>query len=768
MSAGSSSGRANSRQAWLICAGLAALTLTVYWRVGGATFVDYDDPFIFFNNAFVRGGLAWNSIVWGATTCYYEYWHPLMWWSHMLDCQLFGLNAGAHHLVNLGFHVANTLLVFVIFRRMTGMVWRSAMVAALFGLHPIHVESVAWLAERKDLLSTFFALASIWAYAEYVRERDLTGSKPKAVDAGVGPPKPLKKAPQRPEGGGGSRFYRLALVLFLLGLLSKPMVVTLPFVLVLLDYWPLNRISDLKFRVSDPGNSGGKGTLGGAVREKWPFFGLSALFCFITWYSVKAGNNFPNVKPVTRYVHWANIPVAYVRYLWKTIYPRNLAVFYPMPDSIPWWEVAGALCLLGLITLAVVRARTAKYLLFGWCLFFGGVFPTIGVVQVGAQALADRYMYLPALGLFVAAVWGVGDTARGWPGRKIVLGIFGAVVVAVCSLLTRVQVGYWRNTISLWEHCLAAGYESVIAYHDLGRAYLDAGEPAKGLENYQAALKIDPDDPRGNLGYGAALLEAGRQAEATNYLGKVLRADPNDATAHGDMGLALIELKKYDEAIGQISEQIRLQPGLPAAYANLGKAYSAQGNSDEAVNCYLTALKLNPNYAAGHYYLGKEYLKRGAVDDAISHLKQAAECDPSTITFHLDLAAVYSSQQDAARAIAEYRAALRLNPDALEALNNLAWILATTSDARLRNGAEAVKLGLHACEVTSWQQTLLIGTLAAAYAEAGDFDKAVETAQKACDLASAHGEKELLQANQNLMAQYKEKQPFHERGTNTN
>jgi tetratricopeptide (TPR) repeat protein len=736
-----SSVRSGARWEWLICLGLALATMVVYWRVGRFAFLDYDDPAIFFHNAFVNQGLAWKSVAWGATTCYYEYWHPLMWWSHMLDCQLFGLNAGSHHVMSLGFHVANTLLVFVIFRRMTGMVWRSAIVAALFGLHPLHVETVAWLAERKDLLSTFFALLSMWAYVVYVEKSRGQSSKTKG-------------------------YYGLALLMFLLGLLSKPMVVTMPFVLVLLDYWPLNRIRELRFRISDLKKGGRKDTAGWMIREKWPFFGLTALFCFITWYSVKVGHHFPSVKAGTEKVHWLNIPVAYVRYLCKTIYPRNLAVLYPMPDHIPLWQGTGALAVVMATSWAVMQARGARYLFFGWFMFLGVLVPTIGVVRVGAQAMADRYMYEPATGLFVMAVWGAAELSNRWRYRTALLGGLGGMVVTACAVLCWIQVQYWHDSVSLWKHCLTAGYESVIAHHDFGRALIDAGEPGKGLYEFQAALKMDPKDPYANQDYGTALLAAGHLNEATNYLGKVLQVDPNNGSVHGDMGLAMMGLSNYDEAISQISEEIRLEPDVAAAYAKMGKVYTAEGKSDDAEGWYQKALKVNSAYGPAYYYLGMEYLQRGKLDEAASNLKRATELGPAVVSFRTHLAQVYDQQGKTAEAIATYRAALSLNPDMPEGLNNLAWILAATPDATLRNGTEAVKLGLQACELTHWDATLFIGTLAAAYAEAGDFDKAVETAQKACDVATAHGEKELLHANQNLMAQYKNHQPSRQKSGN--
>ncbi len=738
-----------ARRTFLICLGLVFATVLVYWRVGGFDFLNYDDPDIFLGNPYVRNGLAWKSVVWGATTFYYEYWHPLMWWSHMLDCQLFGLNAGPHHLVNLAFHVINSLLAFAVFRRMTGMVWRSAIVAALFALHPLHVESVAWLAERKDLLSTSFWLLSLWAYARYVEDSRQTASVTK-----------LKGKARAPEARTGKprRFYSLAWLFFLLGLLSKPMVVTLPFVLLLLDYWPLNRISDLRFAISDL-KARRPESLAWLVWEKWPFFGLSALFCFITWYTVKLGNHFLVEHPPPPGVRYANIPISYVRYLWKTIYPCNLAVLYPMPGQWPWWQVAGAILILVAITWLVLRAQSARYLVFGWLMFLGILVPTIGIVQVGAQAMADRYMYLPSVGLFAAAVWAVADFLKRGRYRTAILGSAAGILLTACAWLSWIQVQHWRNSITLWRHCLAAGYESVIAHQDLGRAYLDTGDVAQGLAQYQAALKLDPDDKYANQGFGVALVAAGRPAEATNYLARALRVDPDDVMAHENLGLALTDLGDFDGAIAHFSEAIRLAPVDPRAYAYLGKACSAEGKSDDAMRYYLWALQINPEYAAAHYYLGIEYLKRGSPDAAVSSLESAVKFGPAMVRPQLELAGLYSHRHETARAIAGYRKVLRLNPDLPEALNNLAWLLATTPDASLRNGAEAVQLAQRACEKTAWQQALLIGTLAAAYAEAGDFDQAVQTARKACDTASAHGENELLQENQALMAQYKNRQP---------
>ncbi len=391
MQSGFRHGAAKPRQTWLICALLVLATAAAYWPVRHFQFLNYDDPWIFQENPFVSKGLTWPGIVWGATTCFYEYWHPLMWWSHMLDCQLFGMNAGPHHLVSLGFHLANTALVFLLFRQMTGMLWRSAMVAALFGLHPLHVESVAWLAERKDLLSTFFWLLSVWAYVAYFQRSDPRNPAPDG--AGDGGAKLPRENPPTTVTGDGRKYYWLSVFLFLLGLMSKPMVVTLPFVLMLLDYWPLNRISDFKFRSSDWAGKGRNDGLAGMIQEKWPFFGLTALFCFITWFSVKRGNYVVSSNSLPLAVRLVNVPVTYVHYLWNTFYIGHNSVMYLMRNGLPAWEVLGAALMLVAITRLVLEMRNARYLAFGWFFFVGILVPTIGLVPVGWMAMADRYMY---------------------------------------------------------------------------------------------------------------------------------------------------------------------------------------------------------------------------------------------------------------------------------------------------------------------------------------------------------------------------------------
>jgi tetratricopeptide (TPR) repeat protein len=764
----------------LICFALALVTGAVYWQVRRFEFVNYDDLHIFFDEPMVKGGLTWAGIVWGATTFYYEYWHPLMWWSHMLDCQLFGLNAGPHHLVSAGIHVANTVLLFITVRRMTGFVWRSAVVAGLFGLHPLHVESVAWLAERKDVLSAFFWILSMWAYVRYAQSRagptagkssepkplhDAQGAYPKQKNV---TPVPVRKdtigwerAGVRVRNSATSLFW-LSLLFFLLGLLTKPMVVTLPFVLLLMDYWPLGRVPG----VGSIGNPPDFRAIGKSIlrltREKWPFFILTGFFCFMTWYSVKEGGHFEGAPPDSWGQRLSVMPVAYAAYLEKTLLPINLAPLYERPESWPWWHVVWAtLVIVGITGLVIVLARRAGYLVFGWFAFLGILVPTIGIVQVGLQYIADRYMYLPSIGLFVASVWAVADISRRWRGRKFILTGLATACLAACAYLTWVQVGTWRNSVTLWQHCLAAGAESPIAHYDLGGAYLLEGKTDIALEQYQAALRLNTNSPEANYNYGTALNLLGRSREASNYLAKALELRPDYVEAHQAMGSALVSLQDYSGAMMQFNEALRLRPNNYVAEAGMGTALSALGQTNDAIDWFKRALDVNPAYAQGHYQLGREELKDGQFDDGVAHMQQAEELSPDALNIPMELAAAFAGAHQVDKELAAYQRALKVNPDQVVALNNLAFVLATTPDASLRNGAEAVRLASHACDLTGYKQTVFVGTLAAAYAEAGQFDKAVPTAQQACALAKDHGEAELLKKNQDLLALYHQGKPFH-------
>lgn len=591
----------------MICLLLLVSTLIPYWQVHDFDFVNLDEPIMLLQNPRVTGGLTLHNILWGLTTSYFEYWHPVTWWSHMLDFQLFGADAGPQHVVSLGFHIANTLILFAAVREMTGMALRSAVVAALFALHPMHVESVAWLAERKDVLSTFFWLLTVWSYVLYVKER--RAETPKA-----------------------ELFFRLSLVCFLLGIMSKPMVVTLPCALLLLDFWPLRRIESA--RLVDwrerPVETFDKSGLKKLFVEKLPFFGLTLISSVITLYNVKAAGNIASDKMLPLSLRLANVPVSYARYVAKLVWPSHMVAFYPIPSHWPAWEVAGSIILLILITVfSVLFVRRAPYLLFGWCLFIGTIFPTISLVPVGMQSIADRYTYLPYIGLFIAVTWAVAEWSTHWPNRIAILGSIAGIILFSCSVATQHQTAYWRDSFQLWPHCLAWTKDNLMAEYNYAFALQNAGRNDEAIEHYHKTLRINPDHVRALINLGRMLAAEGKTKEATNYFFRAAEIQPGAALVQDNLGVALFELGDNSGAILHCSEAVRLDPQDYRAMQVLARALAAQGRSNDALQFYEQALRLAPADAEGHYYFGLELLKVNRPGEAISEFNEALHLNPS-------------------------------------------------------------------------------------------------------------------------------------------
>jgi protein O-mannosyl-transferase len=649
----------NLRRTILICVLLGVGTLAIFWPVLHHEFLNLDDQDYVTQNEHVLGGLTWENTQWAFQAGYASNWHPLTWLSHMLDVQLFGLKPGWHHGVNLLLHIANSLLLFLLFKRMTGARWRSAFVAALFALHPLHVESVAWVAERKDVLSTFFFMLTLLAYTKYVEEK-AESRKQKAEVVEHGGHFQLSAFCFRL-----SAWYGLALGLFALGLMSKPMLVTLPFVLLLLDYWPLQRLRlcDSTSEVQSSKLKTQRSTFLSLLREKIPFLLLSASSCFITWLAQKRGGAIATLEAIPTGLRIENALVSYCAYLGKMIWPAPLAAYYPMPEAIPAGKVTLAAVALLLVTTLVLAARHKRpCLIVGWLWYLGTLIPVIGLVQVGLQSMADRYTYIPLIGPFFALTWGIADSAilNSQFSRKCAVAVFPLSLLAVCATFTLSQVRFWRDSETLHRHTLA----------------------------------VTTNNPLTHLNLGSALAEQG----------------------------------EFDEAAGQFSAAVHIKPSYAAAQSNWGFVLSLQGKFDQAIAHYRAALQINPRLARTHYLLGSALTRLGQRDQAL----------------------------------AEYRSALEINPDAPPALNDLAWALATAADAPNRSGAEAVALAERACRLTGFQQPLFIGTLAAAYAEAGRFDDAVNTAEKARDLALAAGQKDLSERNAQLLELYRAQKPYHE------
>ena len=713
---------------------LAAATVAVFWQVSRHEFVNYDDPAYVTFNPVVQQGLTWPGVKWAFTNLHGEatYWHPVTWLSHMLDCQLFGLRPAGHHLTSLFLHVLNTLLLFVLLRRMTGQRGPSAMVAALFALHPLQVDSVAWVAERKNVLSTLFGLLCLWAYARYGLVQSLK-SKVQSLTAEVQGPK--SNVQSRDPGVQGSRFevqgskfpaalfYALSLVFFALGLMSKPMLVTLPFVMLLLDYWPLGRIMNYEGRMMKDGGQTSRPrsyfiihNSSFIILEKVPFLALSAASSLVTIRAHESLGALVSAEQLPVPFRLANAVVAWGLYLRKLVWPVDLSVFYLHPGRWPAATVIGsAVLLLGVTVMVVWQWRRRPYLIVGWLWFLGMLVPVLGLVQAHVQAMADRFAYVPAIGVFIMVVWAAcgfaaSDEDGAWmmedggsrrraaarsvhplfsilhPRRLRVCGLAG-LALAGCVVMTSLQLRHWRNSVTLLQRVVQVEPGSYLARVMLGNALLERRQLDGALRQYQAAQRLRPDDPEAWLHAGVVLTEEGRPAEAMPYL--------------------------------------------------------------------LTAIRLAPGWAEPQRRLALAWLRQGKREEARAAYQRLVPLAPATAEGYRDLADMLAEGEQFGEAIRYYREALRLKPDFAAALNNLAMLRASCRQAEFRDGREAVRLAEAACRLSGRRDPSFVGTLAAAYAEAGRFDDAVKTIQEAQALARAAGAEELLTVQGQMLEEFK-------------
>jgi Flp pilus assembly protein TadD len=557
-----------------ICLILITAVLLVYWQVGDHEFINYDDNVYITDNAQVQKGLTRKGIIWAFTTNHTGNWHPLTWISHMLDCEFYGLNPKGHHLTNVLFHMANAILLFVVLRWMTGAIWRSGLVAALFALHPLHVESVAWAAERKDVLSIFFWMLTMMAYVYYVK---------------------------RP----GTRRYLLVLANFSLGLMAKPMLVTLPFVLLLLDYWPLNRFQPRATTGSVVDQPLGFRSFGDdkspilkAVMEKVPLFVISLLSSLVTVIAQQKAGAVSTLEIVPFKLRIANGLVSFVAYMGKMIWPLDLAVFYPHPGSELqiWKPVAAGLFLLIVSTVALRVAHRCQYVLVGWLWYLGTLVPVIGLVQVGEQAMADRYTYVPLIGLFIAVVWGFADLGKGWRSRRWLISVTAAVMLLALMAGSWLQVGYWKDSIKLFQHTLDVTSNNYVAHYTLGNALALQGNLTGSVTHYNKALRINPNFAEAHNNLGNALALQGNLTRAISHYNKALHINPDHAEAHRNLGVALDRQGRHQEALQHYAEALRINPHDAQSHNNLGVALAEQGRLKEAVVHFTEALKIDPSF----------------------------------------------------------------------------------------------------------------------------------------------------------------------------
>jgi len=749
-----------------IALALAFITLVLYWRVKGFQFNNYDDGPYITENPFIRDGITGKSVNWAFTTGYFATWHPLTWLSHMLDVNLYGFDAGGHHFTSVLFHVANTLLLFLALWRWTGAVWRAGFVAALFAWHPMHVESVAWVAERKDVLSGLFFMFTLLAYGEYARLRD--GS------AGA---------------ETGSRrwgWYALAIVFFALGLMAKPMLVSVPLILLMLDYWPFARIrTPVSARSVTP-----------LLVEKIPFLLLAAGSSVVTFLTQRESGAVMGMKRYPFTDRCANALLAYARYLGKLVWPAKLAVPYPYVHGLPIIEVAGAaLLLLGLTALALFLGRSRPPVLVGWLWFVIMMLPVIGLVQVGEQALADRYTYLPYIGLFAIAAWEFPRAFNAAGGGRLIYPA-SAVVLVACLLTASRQIGYWRNSLTLWTHTLEVTKDNQTAECDLGATLNAAQQYAEAARHERAALRIKPADAvaRNNLGgalaglaeyeeaarqfmagiksnaayagnyynLGLVWMQTGRMDEAEAVLRYFTRLNPYYPAGFARLGYVLADRGDLDGAIDQFQKALALWPdfsyatrGLSSAlekkseatnnaappkpdpgreHENLGVVYALQGRFDRAESEFAQALKSSPDSASVHSLRGNALLLENKTADAAEEYRQALRLRAGQVQATLNLAVALAKLGQEAEAIDGFREVLRLQPENVPATRQLAWLYATAADTHLRNVTEALELSGKATQ-KSPDDPAAWDARAAALAQAGRFTEAAAAATKAQGLA---------------------------------
>ena len=526
----------------LIGFALAAITLLVYMPMLWHGFVNYDDPDYILGNEHVKGGLTWANMVWAFTSNDAANWHPLTWLSHMLDCQLFGVNPAGHHLMNLLFHTANTLLLFLLLTQLTGALWRSALVAALFAWHPLHVESVAWASERKDVLSAFFWMLTILCYAKAV-----TSDKWQVTS----------KSQNSSLITRHSSLYWLALFFFACGLMSKPMVVTLPFVLLLLDFWPLERFQNFKFQ-----------NLAKLFVEKIPFFALSLASCLIT-YRAQSGALW-STQALSFHFRLANALMSYVRYISKLFWPTDLALIYPYPH---FWPLAGVVFVAGLLAVLsvifILQAKRFPYLAVGWFWFLGTLIPAIGLVQVGVQSMADRYTYLPSIGFFILVVWGVNDLLNARPQKIQIAKLAGSVVLVGCLLCTSMQLRYWRSSPELFLHTVEVTTDNYAAEDCLGKALENIGKKDDAGKLYADAVRIEPDYPSAQFDLGMIEVEQGKLVDASNHLAIAVQLSPHNPVMQFDFGTYLMQHGNPAEAANHFKTTLADRPDFPEARQQL-------------------------------------------------------------------------------------------------------------------------------------------------------------------------------------------------------
>lgn len=592
----------NRWQTAAVCGLLALAVALAFGPAAHFEFINLDDSANVYLNPHVTGGLTTENVRWAFGDRYVGCWMPATWLSHSLDCQIHGLNAGGHHATNVLLHAAAVVCLFLAMRQMTGRVWPSAAVAALFAVHPLRAESVCWVTERKDVLSGLFFILMLWAYAGYCKFSPAATAKQ---------PSPRIRW----------LLYSAVVVFFALGLMAKPMVVTAPFVLLLLDYWPLGRFA---------AGESAKRTVLRLVLEKLPLFALTIASCVVSLWAY--GSEGDHLLGQQAPLDWrlGNAAIAYVSYLGMFFWPVGLATPYPRPSlDLAAWKVAAAAALLVCVTVAAFAWRRKRpYLLVGWLWYLGMLVPVIGVVQFGIQTLGDRFTYLPQIGLALGIVWSIAEASKTLPRRGLVLGTAGLMLLAALTVAARQQASYWKDSVTLWNRTLQCTSENRVAHHCLGTALMDRNRPTEAIEQFRAAIAIEPDYAPAHYNLAVALAGLGRVDEAVTHYEKTLELQPENAAAHNNLGNILAQRGLLEAALGHCREAVHIQPDFPEAHFNLGGVWLVRGRIDEAIAEYRLALESKPDYAQARFCLGVALANRGRYEEAIVEYGKALQSRP--------------------------------------------------------------------------------------------------------------------------------------------
>jgi protein O-mannosyl-transferase len=722
---------------FLISSGLVLIVLIAFEPLRHNDFISYDDIDYVTMNPHVQSGLTWQSIRWAFTTGFAANWHPLTWLSHMLDVELFGLNPVGHHIHSLLLHTLSTVLLFWLLYEMTGAVWCSAFAAMIFGIHPLRVESVAWAAERKDVLSMLFFMLTLAAYLYYVKR-------------------------------GGTGRYLLVLLCFAMGLLAKPMLVTLPIVLMILDFWPLLRLrSGLVGRTQVSADriqmyEHHPASIWNLAAEKIPLFIFTFASCIVTYLVQQKGGAVNKLDKFPFISRIANALVSYMAYLYKTVLPKDLAVLYPNPfPGWPLWKPVISFLLLASISgIVIYNIKKRPYLVAGWLWYMITLIPVIGLVQVGSQSMADRYSYLPSIGILIMLSWTAAQLSAKWRYQRILMGILSGLAAIAMVVGTRTQLAYWKNSVTLFEHTLAATENNYLIHNDLGAFLLKQNRFDEAANHFKKVLRAWPDFPDANNNLTTLLIRRKQFDEAMDYVNRSLKARSNNAAAYCNMGLILDARGKFDEAMHAYEQAIQFDQNCFQAINNLGVLKIRYGLLDEAIKCFRQSIQINSKYVQAYCNLVLALQKQKKYEESIPYGIKALEIDPNNPDTWYNLALSQQSLGQLQAASDSYHHALQCDPNSIVAINNQAWLLAAHPETNFYDPAKAVSLALRGCKLTSFKNSGILDTLAVAYAAVGQFKEAVQTAQKAIDTANAAGQSDLAERIKIRLQLYQTSKPY--------